>query len=433
MRRIVHSILFLLTFLFSIPCFVQANDDPKGPYFSEDNQIIWGTTDGKGNAKIELYFFWSKTCPHCTLARPVIEQIGVETPWLSLHSFPIEEKANKKLYIKMAQMMGQEASSVPGFLFCGVMRVGFDELTTPALLREMLDSCHQFYQSLSPNQSVPAPVLEEDNLISLPGFGVVDTQELSLPLLTIVLAGLDSFNPCAFFVLLFLLSLLVHARNRKRMALIGGLFISVSGLIYFLFMAAWLNLFILIGDSHWITLSAGVLAIVIAILNIKDYFHLHKGVSLSIPESAKPGLFQRMRGLLSADSLPTMITGTIVLAVVANSYELLCTAGFPMVYTRALTLHQLSGSEYYLYLLAYNVIYVVPLLVITMIFIFTLGSRKLKEQEGRALKLMSGSMMLGLGVILVVAPLWLNNILVAVGLLVAALSVTALAILFRRT
>ncbi len=432
MRRILHSILFLLTFLLFIPCFVQANDDVKWPYFSPDNQIIWGTTDGRGNTRIALYFFWSKTCPHCTLARPVIEQIGLETPWLSLHSFPIEEKANRDLYIKMAEMMGQDASSVPGFLFCGVMWVGFDETTTPTQLRQMLDSCHQFYQGLSPDQAAQAPVLKEDNLVNLPGFGVVDTQDLSLPLLTLVLAGLDSFNPCAFFVLLFLLSLLVHARNRKRMALIGGLFISVSGLIYFLFMAAWLNLFMLIGDSRWITLTAGVIAIVIAVLNIKDYFHLHQGVTLSIPESAKPGLFQRMRGLLSVDSLPTMISGTIVLAVVANSYELLCTAGFPMVYTRALTLHQLSDSEYYLYLLAYNVIYVVPLLVITLIFIFTLGSRKLKEHEGRALKLMSGSMMLGLGVILVVAPQWLNNILVAVGLLAAALLVTAFAMLSQR-
>ncbi len=432
MRRILHSILFLLTFLLFIPCLAQTNDDLKGPYFSFDNQIIWATTDGRGNARIALYFFWSKTCPHCTLARPVIEQIGLETPWLSLHSFPIEEKANKELYIKMAEILGQDASSVPGFLFCGVMRVGFDETTTPAQLRQMLDSCHQFYQGLSPNQAAQAPVLKEDNLVNLPGFGVVDTQDLSLPLLTLVLAGLDSFNPCAFFVLLFLLSLLVHARNRRRMALIGGLFISVSGLIYFLFMAAWLNLFMLIGDARWITLTAGVIAIVIAALNIKDYFHLHQGVTLSIPESAKPDLFQRMRGLLSVDSLPTMISGTIVLAVVANSYELLCTAGFPMVYTRALTLHQLSDSEYYLYLLAYNVIYVVPLLVITLIFIFTLGSRKLKEHEGRALKLMSGSMMLGLGVILVVAPQWLNNILVAVGLLAAALLVTAFAMLSRR-
>jgi thiol-disulfide isomerase/thioredoxin len=97
MRRILQTIPFLLTFLISIPCFAQENDDLKAPYFNSDNQIIWGTTDGKGNAEIALYFFWSKSCPHCTLARPVIAQIERETPWLRLHSLPIDEKENRRL------------------------------------------------------------------------------------------------------------------------------------------------------------------------------------------------------------------------------------------------------------------------------------------------------------------------------------------------
>ncbi len=216
------------------------------------------------------------------------------------------------------------------------------------------------------------------------------------------------------------------------MILISGLYITISGVIYFLFMAAWLNLFMLIGDARWITLGAGLIAIAIAAINIKDFFWFHRGISLSIPDSAKPGLFQRMRVLLNASNLNTMIFGTIVLAIVANSYELLCTAGFPMVYTRALTLHELPNSSYYLYLLLYNLIYVVPLIIITLTFILTLGSRKLKEREGRALKLMSGTMMLGLGLVLVIAPELLNNILVAFALLLISLLTTTLLMRINR-
>ncbi len=139
-----------------------------------------------------------------------------------------------------------------------------------------------------------------------------------------------------------------------------------------------------------------------------------------------------MRVLLNASNLNTMIFGTIVLAIVANSYELLCTAGFPMVYTRALTLHELPNSSYYLYLLLYNLIYVVPLIIITLTFILTLGSRKLKEREGRALKLMSGTMMLGLGLVLVIAPELLNNILVAFALLLISLLTTTLLMRINR-
>ena len=420
-----NTLIGLLLFL---PLGGYAEDSTVNVAISESSQIIWALKDDQGNIEIPLYFFWSKNCPHCTKAKPVVEKMAAEIPWLTLHSLPVSEKKNRLIYQEMAATLGQDSKSVPGFIFCGLMLTGFDKTISPPQLRKILNSCHLQLQ----NQSITTPTIETDNLINIPGIGVVDAQSLSLPLLTLVLAGLDSFNPCAFFVLLFLLSLLVHARSRKRMILISGLYITISGVIYFLFMAAWLNLFMLIGDARWITLGAGLIAIAIAAINIKDFFWFHRGISLSIPDSAKPGLFQRMRVLLNASNLNTMIFGTIVLAIVANSYELLCTAGFPMVYTRALTLHELPNSSYYLYLLLYNLIYVVPLIIITLTFILTLGSRKLKEREGRALKLMSGTMMLGLGLVLVIAPELLNNILVAFALLLISLLTTTLLMRINR-
>jgi hypothetical protein len=121
-----------------------------------------------------------------------------------------------------------------------------------------------------------------------------------------------------------------------------------------------------------------------------------------------------------------------VLAVVANSYELLCTAGFPMVYTRVLTLRELPGWLYYGYLGLYNLAYVVPLLIIVILFSVTLGSHKLSEFEGRLLKLLSGMMMLVLGLVLLFQPVLLQNLLVVVGLLVAALLGTGLVVLLEK-
>ncbi len=415
--RPLLKLVFALLLLLPAVAFADDNSSSTGPF-----EIVWATKDHTGNIQVHLYFFWSHTCPHCTKARPVVEKLANEIPWLNLHSYPTSVKENIQLYKKMAAKLGQDASSVPGFIFCGVMATGYDEVVTPSQLKQLLSQCHQQYQEHFQTE----PDIEADSLINIPGVGVIDASTLSLPLLTLVLAGLDSFNPCAFFVLLFLLSLLIHARSRKRMLLISGIYIVISGLIYFLFMAAWLNLFMLIGDIQWVTLAAGLLAITIALFNIKDFFWFQQGPSLSIPASAKPGLFQRMRGLLCADNMPAMVFGTIVLAVVANSYELLCTAGFPMVFTRSLTLHELPVSSYYLYLVFYNLIYVVPLMIIAGIFTVTLGSRKLKEHEGRTLKLMSGLMMLFLGVILVLVPELLNNLFIAVALLLAALLISFL-------
>lgn len=171
--------------------------------------------------------------------------------------------------------------------------------------------------------------------VVVPMFGKVGADTWSLPVLTLVLAGVDAFNPCAFFILLFLLSLLVHARSRARMLAVGGTFVLISGVAYFAFMAAWLNVFLIAGEMRVVTLGAGLLALTIGAINVKDYFWFKAGVSLSIPESAKPGLFKRMRTVAMAGSMGPMLASTVLLAIVANSYELLCTAGFPMVYTRA--------------------------------------------------------------------------------------------------
>lgn len=169
-----------------------------------------------------------------------------------------------------------------------------------------------------------------------------------------------------------------------------------------------------------------------ACFNLKDFFLPHQGPSLSIPASAKPGLFQRMTHLINVSSLPSLLAGSAALAFAANLYELMCTSGFPMVYTRVLTLRAMPTSSYYLYLLLYNVIYVTPMALIVIAFVCTLGSRKLTEHEGRALKLLSGWMMLALGVVLLVDPEVLNSARGAVAVLASALGMTALVLVLDR-
>ena len=154
---------------------------------------------------------------------------------------------------------------------------------------------------------------------------------------------------------------------------------------------------------------------------------------MSIPDSAKPSLYQRMRKLVNADNMPAMLVATMSLAAFANLYEFLCTAGFPMVYTRILTMEELPNLTYYSYLLFYNVIYIIPLLLIVTVFTLSLGRNKLQEAQGKKLKLVSGMMMLYLGLILVFVPDWLNNIFAAFGLLLVALLSSFLIISIARS
>ncbi|MDD2914872.1 MAG: hypothetical protein PHP70_06080 [Gallionella sp.] len=383
----------------------------------------WVTKDANGQPEVQLYFFWSQSCPHCTAAHPYIATIPEARPWVKLHALEVSRNAeNIRLFQNMAQQLGEKGASVPAWLFCGEMHVGWEsDETTGVMLRHRLDICRA--RTLGDRESEVIPT----EFITLPLLGAVEPASLSLPALTLILAGLDAFNPCAFFVLLFLLSMMAHQKSRQRMLVIGGIFVLVSGVMYFAFMAAWLNVFQMFGHLAWVTMAAGALAVFVGTVNIKDFFLFEKGITLSIPESKKPDIFRRARIILNAENLTAMVAATVFLAIAANFYELLCTAGFPMVYTRLLTLSELSPAGRYLYLALYNFIYVIPLALIVLVFAYGMGARKLTEREGRLLKLLSGAMMLELGALLLLAPERLNNLGITFSLLGMAVITTWIA------
>jgi len=414
--------------------------------------------------RIVVYFFWAEGCPHCEQEKSFLTTMLQQNPEMEIKSYEVKiNRDNALLFSQLASSYGISIKGVPATFIGGLPPViGFqgDETTGRRIEEQLLycktNQCNDPMNKLktitlpgpSAGQEILAPAdglcrqdeecpegitpVPPDTVITLPVVGKIDSAKTALSYQTLIIAALDSFNPCAFFVLFTLLGLLIHVQSRKRLLLVGGIFVFFSGFIYFIFMAAWLNIFLLTGQIAAVTMVAGGVALIIAVINIKDFFFFRQGVSLSLPESAKPRLFDRMRKLLKANSFTTIITGTVILAVAANAYELFCTAGFPMVYTRILTLHSLSKTAYYLYLVLYNVIYVIPLALVVIFFAITLGAKKLTESQGQALKLISGMMMLCLGLLLIMKPELLNNIAATAGLLGAALLVSGIIIFLSR-
>jgi hypothetical protein len=402
---------------------------PARSALPEGLRVPWHEVGEDGSVRVILYVFWSETCPHCHRALRFLRTLEDELRWLEVKALEVSAPENVELYVRLADELGTEARYIPAFFYCGRTFQGYDDdATTGRLLRESLEACHAEVVAQTAVDEPPAldriSAAPDSPPIEVPLLGRLDSAALSLPVLTVVLAGLDAFNPCAFFVLLFLLSLMTHLRSRVRMALVGGVFVLCSGLVYFVFMAAWLNLFLIIGYLPLVTTGAGLVAVLIGAVSVKDFIWFKKGFSLSIPDQAKPSLYYRTRTLMNAASLPAMLVGTVTLALAANAYELLCTAGFPLVFTRVLTLAKLAAPAYYAYLALYNAVYVLPLLAIVAAFVVTLGARRLTESEGRTLKLLSGLMMLGLGVVLLFAPEALNSPLTALALIAAALGAT---------
>ena len=186
--------------------------------------------------------------------------------------------------------------------------------------------------------------------VEVPFFGEISVSKLGMPTFTFLIGLVDGFNPCAMWVLVFLLSVLVNIKDRSKILIVAGTFVVVSGLAYFTFMAAWFNVFQFIGYLRPVQIGLGMVAIVVGIINVKDFFAFHKGVSLLIPDSAKPTIYRRVREVVSAKNMFAALCGAVILAIVVNVVELLCTAGLPALYTQILTMQNLSALANYGYL-----------------------------------------------------------------------------------
>jgi hypothetical protein len=120
---------------------------------------------------------------------------------------------------------------------------------------------------------------------------------------------------------------------------------------------------------------------------------------------------------VKSPSLLFILGGTVILALTVNFYELICTLGFPTVYTSRLATLHLPFLDYNLYLLFYNVVYVIPLIIILLLFTFTLGKTKLSEWQGQQLKLVSGLMIFSFGVCFLVDYTLLEDVRAPIELL----------------
>jgi glutaredoxin len=364
--------------------------------------LVWALLVGPAARAVDsgpdVEVFVRSGCPHCEAAKRFLEQLHRERPSLRIAVRDVEaDPAALQRLTQLAAERGILRLGVPAFFIGTDLIVGFlSAETTGAEIRAGLDRVAR--------EGAAATAIDS---IRTRWFGELRVEQLGLPLFTIAIGLLDGFNPCAMWVLLFLLSLLVNLRDRLKMALIAGTFVAVSGLLYFAFMAAWLNVFLLIGLSRAVQIGLGGVALFVGAVNVKDFFALHHGISLSIPESAKPGLYARIRAVVQAEHLLGALVGVVILAALVNMIELLCTAGFPAVYTHILTMQALPAWEYYGYLGLYNLAYIFDDSVMVTVAVLTLTRTRLQERAGRWLKLISGLAMAGLGAVLLLQPKWL--------------------------
>lgn len=221
------------------------------------------------------------------------------------------------------------------------------------------------------------------------------------------MGALDGFNPCAMWTLLFLISLLLGMKDKKRMWILGATFIVASASVYFMFMAAWLNLILFLGLVIWVRIIIGLIAMIGGGYSLKEFiFNKNSGCKITGNEKRQK-VFDKMRLAIQQNSLWLALGGIILLAFAVNLVELICSAGLPAVYTQILALNQMNNWQYYLYILLYILFFMIDDLLLFFVAMFTLQMTGITTKYARFSRLIGGLIMLAIGLMLIFKPGWL--------------------------
>lgn len=392
---------------------------------------------------VTVHLFHSDGCPHCRDERAFLEEIAPKYPAVEFALYEISKDASAaKLLGKVGEALKTTIPGVPFTVIGDQFVVGFGSAETTGLQIEKLIQQQQKTQrpdvvqallldsatTETPTESlippldegedpvVPAqeddpagepPLSVLDTSIPVPFFGSISIRTLSLPALTILVAFLDGFNPCAMWVLLFLISLLLGMKDRKRMWILGTTFIVASGLVYLLFMTAWLNFFLLLGYIQLIRLLIGVFAIGVGIYQLRDFYVNKDGGCKVVPSEKRRPWLERMKKVVGQKQLVFAMAGMVGLAAAVNVVELACSAGLPAIYTQVLAVSGLATWQHYALLLLYIVIFMIDDILIFVIAMTTLQITGIQHKYARYSHLIGGFVIFLLGLLLVFKPEWL--------------------------
>lgn len=381
--------------------------------------IPWQVSFAQENdEKVNVYFFWGDGCPHCAKEKLFLEKLDSKYPEVVVQDFEIyKSRDNQKLLVDFGEKLDANVSGVPFTVVGDRYFSGWrSESTTGASIekavKQALDTgCRDVGEEVIGNtgegDEESCDAEEESSVpekISVPFLGDIETKNLSLPVLTIVMGILDGFNPCAMWALIFLISLLLGMKDKKRMWIFGTAFIVTSAIVYFFFMAAWLNLILFLGMVVWVRLLIGLFALFGGGYNLREYFTNPVGACKVTKGKEKQKIFEKLKEFTHLKSFYLALGGIIVLAFVVNLVELICSAGLPAVYTQVLALSNLETWQYYAYLVGYIFFFMLDDLIVFFIAMITLQMTGVTTKYSRWSHLIGGILMLIIGLLLIFKP-----------------------------
>lgn len=375
------------------------------------------TPTASAQEEVNLYFFWGKGCPHCAKEEELLKYFQTKYSYLRVHSFEVYTNYQNMNYLQqIGKKLGARVDGVPFTIIGDKTFVGFLETMSPSELANRIEECGRkkcpdsvgeivgVTKEPTSEEQLPKDEEKEKKIIDVPFLGKIDAMDFSLPALTVIIGILDGFNPCAMWVLVFLISLLLGMQNRKRMFILGTAFIVSSAAVYFMFMAAWLNLLIFLGFIIWVRVAIAVFAVGGGLYHLREYWKNKDGACKVTGGEEKQKTFAKLKGLVQHNSFWLALGGIMLLAGMVNLVELICSAGFPAIYTQVLALNNLPTWQYYLYILGYVFFFMLDDLVVFFAAMITLRMTVLSGKYSRYSNLIGGILMVIIGFLLIFKP-----------------------------
>ena len=375
---------------------------------------------------VNIYLFHSYTCKHCKEEIKLLDELEKEYDNIKIYKYEVNENGNGELLKNISEIMGSKVTGTPYTIIGNKVFSGYDYENSKGRFKGAIEYYSKYGYEDKVGEyisSIPLPSYEVkdtdpdvdeyiSNYISykvkLPLIGEVKLKNLTLPLITVVIGLADGFNPCAMWVLLFLISMLIGMKDKKRMWILGSTFLLISALIYLIFMMSWLNLANLLISVVWVRVIIAIVSLVGGIINLRGYIKHRKVSGCDVVDDKKRNkIITRIKKFTTEKNFWLAILGVIVIAISVNVVELACSAGLPVMFIEILSLNNLTAIEEIIYIVLYMLFFLLDDFVVFVIAMTTLSLTGVSSKYGNLSKLIGGILMLLIGLLLMFKPEWI--------------------------
>lgn len=374
-----------------------------------------------GKAKeLNIYLFYGDKCPHCAELEKFLEQYLDDNKNVILNKYEVwSNKENQEKYKEVQKILNDYSNGVPYLIIGNNVITGYDSEITPERIKNTITYYSNFDYKDKVGIYLGTTTEEEENLkddgkkyedteVNIPILGKKKSKEVPILLSTILIGLVDGFNPCAMWILIFLISMLLGMKNVKRKWALGITFLLSSALVYFLFLISWLNLAVFLNNIILIRMGISIIAVFFGILTILKFFFVKEDDGCEVVDkSGRKKIINSIKKIIKEKSFILALFGIVVLAASVNVIELLCSLGLPVMFTQILTINEVSKTAQIIYSLIYVFFFLIDDIVVFTIAMKTLEIKAISNKFGKYSHLIGGIIMLIIGFLMIYKPEWL--------------------------